>query len=218
MKKKKIIIFIVIILFTMSIPLIGFVDLSKNEMISSVKLYPNMKELQQNESSITEKIATATVKEDTQETISNMKLFKNTEITTKPTNQIIQNTKQKKTESQIKSNSITQSQSTPNMATSDSQIQIQEKQTTNNNTESFKINNAIINKMKSIINNNPSANMQKFGYTIVVDSSIVNKTTGFTFTEARVKSAINNSFGTIKIYARDYYVGNELRWTESFVF
>ena len=77
--------------------------------------------------------------------------------------------------------------------------------------------NAIINQMKNIINSNPSSYMKQFGYNIVVDSSIVNQTTGFTYTDTRVKNTIANSFGTIRIYARDYYVGNELRWTEGFI-
>lgn len=83
--------------------------------------------------------------------------------------------------------------------------------------ESFRVNNNLINKMKNIINSNPSTSMNQFGYNIVVDSSIVNQTTGFTYTENRVKNAIVYKFGTIRIYARDYYVGNELRWTESFI-
>ena len=85
------------------------------------------------------------------------------------------------------------------------------------NAETFKVNYAIIERMKNIINSNQSANMQKFGYEIVVDSSIIGVASGFTFSEQRVINAVHLSFGPIKIYARDYYVGNELRWTECFI-
>ncbi len=127
------------------------------------------------------------------------------------------------TQTQVPSQASSQSQ-TQNQAQTQSQSQARPQtqsttntQTLNQNKESFKINDSIISKMKNIINANPSSYMKKLGYNIVVDSSIVNKTTGFTFTETRVKNAIINSFGTIRIYARDYYIGNELRWTESFI-
>ncbi len=113
---------------------------------------------------------------------------------------------------QTQANSSTKVQSNPK------QITTEPNQVANSKpVESFKVNNNLINQMKSIINSNPSTYMKQLGYNIVVDSSIVNQTTGFTFTETRVKNAIANSFGTIRIYARDYYVGNELRWSESFI-
>lgn len=83
--------------------------------------------------------------------------------------------------------------------------------------ETYKVNNDIINKMKSVIENNKSSYMQEYGYNVVIDSSIVNETNQFTFTENRVKNYILNRFGTIKIYARDYYCNGEYVWTESFI-
>lgn len=149
-----------------------------------------------------------------------------TETSEKTINQNIKETQEKK--AQVVNPSTTQKQTQTTTSNPSTTIQSNPKQTatetktvpvqeTNKPTESFKVNNTLINQMKSIINSNPSTYMKQFGYNIVVDSSIVNQTTGFTFTETRVKNAIVNSFGTIRIYARDYYVGNELRWTESFI-
>lgn len=143
------------------------------------------------------------------------------------TSQNIKETQEKKV--QVVNPSTTQKQTQTTTSNPSTTIQNNPKQTTsetitaptqeNNNkpVESFKVNNNLINQMKNIINSNPSSYMNQFGYNIVVDASIVNQTTGFTFTETRVKNAIVNSFGTIRIYARDYYVGNELRWKESFI-
>lgn len=101
---------------------------------------------------------------------------------------------------------------TPNVSTSTS-TQNEE----NKKVETFKVNNSMIEKIKNIIVNNPSDTMKQYGYTVVIDESIVNQTNQFTFTETRVKNAIKFKFGTIKIYARDYYVNNQYMWTESFI-
>ncbi len=111
----------------------------------------------------------------------------------------------------------TQEQTQPQVNAEAQKQQTTQAQSSNNNKESFKENTAIINEIRNIINANPSTYMKQLGYNIVVDSSIVNLTTGFTYTQTRVRNAIANSFGTIRIYARDYYVGNELRWTEGFI-
>lgn len=124
-----------------------------------------------------------------------------------------QSNNKKQTQSSISKSSTT----TQNTKVQTSSETITEPTEESKPVESFKVNNNLINQMKSIINSNPSTYMNQFGYNIVVDASIVNQTTGFTFTETRVKNAILYKFGTIRIYARDYYVGNELRWTESFI-
>ena len=85
------------------------------------------------------------------------------------------------------------------------------------NVETFKINNKMIQQIKTVIENNPSENMKKYGFKVVTDDSIINKTNQFTYTESRVKNAIKFSFGTIKIYARDYFVNGQYVWTESFI-
>ena len=84
--------------------------------------------------------------------------------------------------------------------------------------EEYRVNNTKINEMKNIINNNVSADMKEFGYSIVVDPSIVNLSNYFTFTEKRVKSKVEDRFGTIKIYARDLYVNGGYAHTECFMY
>ena len=76
----------------------------------------------------------------------------------------------------------------------------------------------MIEKIKNTIEKNVTDDMKKYGYSIVVDSSIKEKTNQFTFTENRVKAAITNRFGTIRIYAEDYYVDGQLIMTECYIF
>ena len=59
--------------------------------------------------------------------------------------------------------------------------------------------------------------MKQYGYNIVVDSSIKAQTNQFTYTENRVKSYITYKFGTIRIYAEDYYVNGNLIMTECYI-
>ncbi len=74
----------------------------------------------------------------------------------------------------------------------------------------YVVNNQMINKMKTYIENNPSEDMKNFGFTVVVtDNSIKELTNGFTYTEKRVKNLISLKFGTIRIYAEDYYYNDE---------
>ena len=84
-------------------------------------------------------------------------------------------------------------------------------------TEEYKINNQMINQLKETIKNNETEDMKNYGYEIVVDSSIVEITNQFTFTNQRVLNKINMKFGTIRVYARDYYVNGEYVWTECFI-
>lgn len=76
--------------------------------------------------------------------------------------------------------------------------------------ETFAINYEMIEKIKQTIKANESEYMKNYGYEIVVDSSIKEKTNPFTFTELRVKNMLKYSFGTIRIYAENYYVGGQL--------
>ena len=85
------------------------------------------------------------------------------------------------------------------------------------NEEKYVRNDAMINRIKEVINNNPSEYMKNFGYEIVVDSSIKELTNQFTFTETRVKGFINFKFGTIRIYAEDYYKNGQLIMTECYI-
>ena len=83
--------------------------------------------------------------------------------------------------------------------------------------DEYKRNNAMIEQMKNIIKNNESDLMKELGYNIVVDSSIITETNQFTFTEFRVKNKIINAFGTIKIYAQDYYHNGQYMYTECYL-
>lgn len=83
--------------------------------------------------------------------------------------------------------------------------------------EEFKENSNMINTIKNVINNNQSEDMKNYGYNIVVDSSIVDITSQFTYTEQRVIDKIAWKFGTIRIYARDYYCNGQYVWTECFI-
>lgn len=89
--------------------------------------------------------------------------------------------------------------------------------TSSTNTEKYVKNDAMINKIKNVIQNNESDFMKQYGYNIVVDSSIKAQTNQFTYTENRVKSYITYKFGTIRIYAEDYYVNGNLIMTECYI-
>lgn len=86
------------------------------------------------------------------------------------------------------------------------------------NEEKYIRNDAMISKIKSVINNNPSEYMKTYGYEVVVDSSIKEHTNQFTFTENRVKSYVTYKFGTIRIYAEDYYKNGQLIMTECYIY
>ena len=241
MKNKKILVFVVIVLCIISMFFIGLSYYRDSSNVSSIE----MKESNETTTNNTTKEIAASITEDNstkQETIIESDNSQDQKITT---NEQKQSTQEKKTQETSNTKTTTKSQVAENKpstqviekpATSSNKKTETVKPPANtpppttipestpsttppakDNTESFKVNNTIINQMKSIINSNQSSYMKQFGYNIVVDSSIVNQTTGFTYTETRVKNAIANSFGTIRIYARDYYVGNELRWTESFI-
>lgn len=104
---------------------------------------------------------------------------------------------------------------TPQKQTTTTQAQTQ---TTKAEGEKFVRNDTMINRIKSVINNNPSDNMKTHGYTIQVDPSIRTKTNQFTFTESRVINFIKYSFGTIRVYAEDYYNNGQFIMTECYIF
>lgn len=85
------------------------------------------------------------------------------------------------------------------------------------NTEKYIRNDNIINKIKQVIKENETANMKDFGYNIVVDSSIKNQTNQFTYTTNRVINSIKSKFGTIRIYAEDYYKNGNLVMTMCYI-
>ena len=132
-------------------------------------------------------------------------------------------TKQKAT-TQVETKKVETPKNTENKSTVTSTTETPKKEdskptqtTTPANTEKYVKNDAMINKIKNVIQNNESDFMKQYGYNIVVDSSIKAQTNQFTYTENRVKSYITYKFGTIRIYAEDYYVNGNLIMTECYI-
>lgn len=83
--------------------------------------------------------------------------------------------------------------------------------------EEYKTNDTMINTIRNVINSNQSEDMKLYGYNIVVDNSIVSVTSQFTYTEQRVIDKIKYKFGTIRIYARDYYNNGQYICTQCYI-
>ena len=83
--------------------------------------------------------------------------------------------------------------------------------------EEYKTNDTMINTIRNVINSNQSEDMKLYGYNIVVDNSIVDVTSQFTYTERRVIDKIKYKFGTIRIYARDYYNNGQYICTQCYI-
>lgn len=92
-----------------------------------------------------------------------------------------------------------------------------EKEEPKKDVHTYKYNETITQKIKQDIKNNESTYMKQYGYTIIVDESIVTQTNQFTYANNRVKNMIINKFGTIKIYARDYYLNGNYMYTEAYI-
>lgn len=82
---------------------------------------------------------------------------------------------------------------------------------------SYKYNATMTEQIRQDIINNESEYMKKNGYTIKIDESIVDLTNQFTYTAERVKSKIVKKFGTIRIYARDFYYNGSYIFTECYI-
>lgn len=93
-----------------------------------------------------------------------------------------------------------------------------EKQQVVQSEERYTKNNNMIETMKGAINSNSSESMNTYGYEIMVDSSITKLTNQFTYTEYRLTSKLNNRFGTIKIYAQDYYKNGQYVNIQCFIY
>ena len=89
--------------------------------------------------------------------------------------------------------------------------------TTPANTEKYVRNDEMINKIRGVMQNNESDFMKQYGYNIVVDSSIKAQTNQFTYTESRVINYLKYKFGTIRIYAEDYYKSGNLIMTMCYI-
>ena len=73
-------------------------------------------------------------------------------------------------------------------------------------------------KMIDMINNNQNENMKKYGFNVVVDSSVKNMTNTFTYTDERMLSKIRIKCGTIYVYAEDYYLNGEYFCTDCYIY
>ncbi len=83
--------------------------------------------------------------------------------------------------------------------------------------EELKRNDKMIETIRNVIRKNETEDMKNFGYKIVVDSSIKQLTNQFTYSENRVRNYLRNKFGTIRIYAEDYYCNGEFVMTECYI-
>lgn len=156
-----------------------------------------------------EKIKTSNNKETSKETIQN--------------NQKVKSNKEQNHKVQVPVTSTEEIQAKPqeninnNKEDKPTSIPSQKPVKPEENTEKYIRNDNIINKIKQVIKENETANMKDFGYNIVVDSSIKNQTNQFTYTTNRVINSIKSKFGTIRIYAEDYYKNGDLVMTMCYI-
>ncbi len=143
-----------------------------------------------------------------------------TETTSSPQNTIIQdytpiqNTDE--TQNNTNENAVTQQKNECDTQKKEEK-QENKKQDIPKNIKTYQRNTTMEHTMKEYIKNNPSEFMQKYGFNISSDSSIVEHTNEFTYTEKRVKSKIKYKFGTIKIYAHDVLLDGIYQFTECFI-
>lgn len=151
-----------------------------------------------------------TVKTQSQNTKQNNKISENPSTTTSVAVQTNNNDNTKPNTESNKSTSNTNSNPAPNP--------IPETITpSNQKVETYQYNSQMAQEMITVITSNESEYMKQYGYSVTVDESIVANTNQFTFTESRVKNAVTYKFGTIRVYARDYYVNGQYMWTECFI-
>lgn len=233
-RKKKICIIIIIILTFIILGNIFLILTNKDIEVANneeIKLQEenttseNMTSNVVDENVITQnEISENTTIDETQENISVSSINDTKKVTTQDN--------QKNTQNEIQNNksqapvvaqkeTTTQTQVETNIKTEEPQKTDTKVETapavTETNVEKYVRNDAMINRIKQVIQNNETADMKNFGYSIVVDSSIKNRTNQFTFTESRVINAIRLKFGTIRIYAEDYYYNGQLIMTECYI-
>lgn len=153
--------------------------------------------------------------------IAKQDVVKEEKITPKPTPKVEEvkkeETKEVQTQSSLKKEEPVKEKVTEEKPTENTNENKQEKVEETKLTEEYKINTEMINTMKSIIENNPSEMMKAHGFEVVVDSSILELTNQFTYTEQRLKDKITLKFGTIRIYAQDYYYNGHFVSTQCFI-
>ena len=187
---------------------------------------------QQSQNNTTENLVQENLKENEQEQKSTTEIENKTTTEKneeKQDNEIIQATNEKNNSTSIKNNKeVVKTEQSQPKETNTTNVNVNKVQNTEKQNESNKQtenkketkyvrNDSMIQKIKATIENNVTEDMKKYGYEIVVDSSIKELTNQFTFTESRVKNNIKYSFGTIRIYAEDYYSNGQLIMTECYI-
>ena len=232
---KKIVLFVIIVLILGLLVMITTIQNSKR--IEEEKKY-SQNIIIQEESKIDENIIKQNIIEEEKENVVKDEMVSKVEDDSQKYNNLNEteaiNTR-KESASNVKTNeklkeetktNITQENSKSeliieNQNTQDKkeEIIVDTPQDTNNQTktEEYKRNDSMILKIKQTIENNATEDMKKYGYKIVIDSSIKNLTNQFTYSEIRVINNIKYSFGTIKIYAEDYIVNGNIIMTECYI-
>lgn len=241
---KKIIIFIITILILGVIAMYSCIQNSKRIQDDKIKNDNNNLEIAEitnepkeenteNDLLVENKNTEAIIEQpktiDNTEVTKKKKIQKETSNETKKDNSNIKTSKQPKSNNsnQISEN-VNEQKKEPNKEVKKENKAIQKDETKQQQTsdtkkeenvkkEEYKRNNQMIEKMKNIIQKNETEDMKKYGYEIVVDSSIKEMTNQFTYTEDRVKQKITWKFGTIKIYAEDYYCNGQYIMTECYI-
>lgn len=219
--KKKLIISIVILLIVTSFCILGVLFNMKNKMKTREDV-TNITNIIANSNKQLEDFSNIEIAEAVaNEVIEEPKTDDNKQIETSQVNTSNSNDSKNKTstvkQNQTQVNTSTQNQQAANqtpITTPSTQTPIQN---TTVESEKYVKNDMMINKIKNVINNNQSDNMKTYGYTIQVDPSIKTKTNQFTFTESRVINFIKYAFGTIRVYAEDYYNNGQLIMTECYI-
>ena len=84
-------------------------------------------------------------------------------------------------------------------------------------TREVKRNDEMIQKIKTYISTHETERMKKYGYSFVVDPSVVKITNPFTYSEFNMEACLNR-IGEYRIYAQDYYVNGQYLETQCFVY
>lgn len=210
----------------------GVVNDEGEKVIDMTNVKEQQQTEQQSQNNTTENLVQKTHKENEEEQKNTTEI--GNKITTekseeKQENKMIQATNEKNNSTSIKTNKeIVKTEQSQPKETNTANVNVNKVQNTEKQNESNKQtenkketkyvrNDSMIQKIKATIENNVTEDMKKYGYEIVVDSSIKGLTNQFTFTESRVKNNIKYSFGTIRIYAEDYYSNGQLIMTECYI-
>ena len=227
-RKKKICIVIIIVL---AFVILGSLLFYKKD----IKVAENQENKTQKENIVTENSINNEIDENTitqnevtenntitesQDTMADSNVNNTKKVTVESTPKVAQNSKSQvavvpkketATETQVAEKQETQ-ENKQEKTKEESSLQVSQ-----TNVEKYVRNDSMISRIKQVIQNNETQDMKTFGYNIVIDSSIKNQTNQFTFTESRVINAIRLKFGTIRIYAEDYYYNGQLIMTECYI-